>query len=47
MGLPEANHSGKFGDWYTVINIYVPKITDTQAIDLLNKIQTNKINTRV
>jgi DnaJ-class molecular chaperone len=47
MGLPEANHSSKFGDWYTVINIYVPKITDTQTVDLLNKIQTNKVNTRV
>ena len=47
MGLPESNHSGKSGDWYTVINIYIPKITDTQTVDLLNKIQTNKINTRV
>ena len=45
MGLPLSHQPGAFGDWYTVLNIYIPKITDTNTIDLLNTIQTHKIDT--
>ncbi len=44
MGLPITNQPGSHGDWYTVLTIYVPKITDVHTVDLLNKIPTNKID---
>ena len=44
MGFPITNQPGLQGDWYTVLTIYVPKITDTRTVDLLNKISTNKID---
>lgn len=46
MGMPIPGQAGVFGDWYTVINIYIPKVTDPDTIDLLNKIQTPTIDTK-
>ena len=46
MGMPIPGQAGVTGDWYTVINIYVPKITDPDTIDVLNKIQAPKIDTK-
>jgi len=45
MGMPLPGQAGASGDWYTVINIYVPKITDPDTIDMLNKIQAPKVDT--
>ena len=39
MGMPIPGQGGVFGDWYTIVHIYVPKITDPDTIELLNKIQ--------
>jgi curved DNA-binding protein len=47
MGMPLPNQPNMFGDWYTIINIYVPKITDVDVVNMLNNIQTNKVNTKV
>jgi len=46
MGMPIPGQAGVTGDWYTVINIYVPKITDPDTIDMLNKIQAPTIDTK-
>ena len=46
MGMPIPGQAGVTGDWYTVINIYVPKITDPDTVDVLNKIQAPKIDTK-
>lgn len=47
MGLPIPGNAGVSGDWYTIINVYIPKITDPYTIDLLNKLQAPKIDIRV
>lgn len=46
MGMPLPGQAGASGDWYTVINIYVPKITDPNTVDMLNKIQAPKVDTK-
>ena len=46
MGMPIPGQAGVFGDWYTVINIFIPKVTDPDTIDLLNKIQAPTIDTK-
>ena len=46
MGMPLPGQGGGSGDWYTVINIYVPKITDPNTVDMLNKIQAPKVDTK-
>jgi DnaJ-class molecular chaperone len=47
MGLPIPGNAGVSGDWYTIINVYIPKITDPDTIDLLNKLQAPKIDIQV
>ena len=39
MGMPIPGQAGVSGDWYTIINVYIPKVTDPDTIDMLNKIQ--------
>ena len=38
MGMPIPGQAGVFGDWYTIVSIYIPKVTDPDTIEMLNKI---------
>lgn len=38
MGLPIQGKAGINGDWYTIINVFIPKIVDTDTVEVLNKI---------
>ncbi len=44
MGMPIPGQAGLSGDWYTVVNVYIPKVTDPDTIEMLNKIQAPKID---
>ena len=44
MGMPIPGQAGVSGDWYTVINIYIPKVTDPDTVEMLNKIQAPSID---
>jgi len=44
MGMPITGQAGVFGDWYTIVNIYIPKVTDPDTIEMLNKI--HRIDTK-
>jgi curved DNA-binding protein len=46
MGMPIPGEPSKSGDWYTIINIYVPKITDPDTLHLLNNVRISKIDTK-
>ena len=46
MGMPIPGQAGVFGDWYTVVNVYIPKVTDPDTIEMLNKIQAPTIDTK-
>lgn len=47
MGMPIPGDASRSGDWYTIITIYIPKISDPDTIELLNKIQTPIIDIQV
>ncbi len=44
MGMPIPGQAGVSGDWYTLINIYIPKVTDPDTVEMLNKIQAPSID---
>lgn len=46
MGMPIPGQAGVFGDWYTVVNVYIPKVIDPDTVDMLNKIQAPTIDTK-
>ena len=44
MGMPIPGQAGVHGDWYTVVNVHIPKVTDPDTIEMLNKIQAPTID---
>ena len=46
MGMPIPGQAGVHGDWYTIITVHIPKITDPDTIEMLNKLQTPSIDLR-
>ena len=46
MGMPIPGQAGVHGDWYTIITVHIPKITDPDTIEMLNKLQAPSIDLR-
>ena len=46
MGMPIPGQAGVYGDWYTIVNVHIPKVIDPDTVEMLNKIQAPTIDTK-